>query len=66
MRGSRRRSARKLERFEQRITHVEVHVADVNGAKGGDGDKRVSLEARVNGHDAGRGPCRGGTGSTMR
>jgi len=41
----------KLRRFEQRLTHVEVHVADVNGAKGGDGDKRVSLEARANGHD---------------
>ena len=40
----------KLKRFEQRLTHVEVHVADVNGAKGGDGDKRVSLEARANGH----------------
>ena len=41
----------KLKRFEQRLTHVEVHVADVNGAKGGDGDKRVSLEVRANGHD---------------
>lgn len=41
----------KLRRFEQRITGVEVHVADMNGAKGGDGDKRVSLEVRVNGHD---------------
>ncbi len=40
----------KLKRFEQRLTHVEVHVTDVNGAKGGDGDKRVSLEARANGH----------------
>ena len=41
----------KLKRFEERLTHVEVHVADVNGAKGGDGDKRVSLEVRANGHD---------------
>lgn len=41
----------KLRRFEPRITGVEVHVADMNGAKGGDGDKRVSLEVRVNGHD---------------
>jgi ribosome-associated translation inhibitor RaiA len=40
----------KLKRFEKRLTHVEVHVADANGAKGGDGDKRVSLEARANGH----------------
>lgn len=41
----------KLRRFEQRLTHVEVHVADVNGPKGGAGDKRVSLEARGAGCD---------------
>ena len=41
----------KLKRFEGRLSGVEVHVADVNGPKGGDGDKRVSLEARVNGHE---------------
>jgi hypothetical protein len=41
----------KLKRFEQRLTHVEVHVADVNGQKGGDADKRVSLEARPTGHE---------------
>jgi len=40
----------KLKRFERRLTGVEVHVADVNGPKGGS-DKRVSLELRVNGHD---------------
>lgn len=40
----------KLGRFAARLTHVEVHVADVNGAKGGGADKRVSLEARPNGH----------------
>ena len=40
----------KLKRFESRLSDVEVHVADVNGAKGGDGDKRVSLEARASGH----------------
>jgi len=39
----------KLKRFEQRLTHVDVHVADVNGAKGGPADKRVSLELRANG-----------------
>ncbi len=39
----------KLKRFESRLTHVEVHVADVNGTKGGE-DKRVSLEVRANGH----------------
>ena len=41
----------KLRRFEQRLTHVEVHVEDVNGHKGGDADKRVSLEARPSGHE---------------
>ena len=41
----------KLKRFDSRLTHVEVHLSDLNGAKGGDGDKRVSLEARANGHD---------------
>ena len=40
----------KLGRFEQRLSHVEVHVADVNAHKGGDADKRVSLEARPTGH----------------
>jgi ribosome-associated translation inhibitor RaiA len=40
----------KLKRFESRLSDVEVHVSDMNGSKGGDSDKRVSLEARVNGH----------------
>ena len=40
----------KLKRFDTRLSDVEVHVSDLNGAKGGGGDKRVSLEARMNGH----------------
>ena len=40
----------KLRRFESRLSDVELHVSDMNGSKGGDGDKRVSLEARANGH----------------
>ncbi|MDB5667207.1 MAG: HPF/RaiA family ribosome-associated protein [Alphaproteobacteria bacterium] len=40
----------KLGRFEQRLTHVEIHVSDVNGPRHSDSDKRVSLEARPNGH----------------
>lgn len=40
----------KLGRFEQRLTHVEVHVADANGQKGNGGDKKVSIEARPSGH----------------
>ena len=41
----------KLQRFEQRLTSVEVHVEDVNGAKGGEADKRVSMEVRPAGRD---------------
>ena len=40
----------KLKRFERRLTHVELHVSDLNGAKGGP-DKRVSLEVRPTGHE---------------
>jgi ribosome-associated translation inhibitor RaiA len=40
----------KLARFDKRLTHVEIHVADVNAQKGGAADKRVSLEARPTGH----------------
>lgn len=39
----------RLRRFEGRLTHVEVHVSDTNGSKGGN-DKRVSLEVRPSGH----------------
>lgn len=39
----------RLARFEDRITDIEVHVSDVNGSKGGHGDLRATLEARVNG-----------------
>ena len=39
----------RLARFEERVTHVEVHVSDVNGPRGGGSDMRASLEARING-----------------
>ena len=39
----------RLARFEGRITDVEIHVADVNGPRGGHSDLRCTLEARVNG-----------------
>ena len=39
----------RLARFEGRITDVEVHMSDINGPRGGDADKRASIEARVNG-----------------
>lgn len=37
-----------LQRFAERVTRVEVHLSDVNGAKGGV-DTRCVLEARVAG-----------------
>ena len=39
-----------LERFNGQITRVEVHLADVNGPKGADNDKRCLMEARLAGH----------------
>ena len=44
------RIRQKLRRFERRLTHVELHVSDTNGSKGGT-DKRVSLEVRASGHE---------------
>lgn len=39
----------RLERFEGRITRVEVHLSDLNGNKLGDRDKRCTMEARIGG-----------------
>jgi ribosomal subunit interface protein len=38
-----------LARFGNRITRVEVSLADQNGDKGGDADKRCTMEARLAG-----------------
>jgi ribosomal subunit interface protein len=38
-----------VDRFSDRITRVEVHLKDVNGAKRGDEDKRCTMEARIGG-----------------
>lgn len=38
-----------VDRFEGRITRVEVHLNDVNGPKHGDDEKRCMMEARVGG-----------------
>jgi ribosome-associated translation inhibitor RaiA len=38
-----------LDHFGERITRVEVHLNDVNGAKLGDRDKRCMMEARLAG-----------------
>lgn len=39
----------KLARFDERLTRVEVHVRDVNGAKHGADDKECMIEARPRG-----------------
>lgn len=36
----------KLARFEDRLTRLEIHVRDENGAKGGADDKSCTIEAR--------------------
>lgn len=36
-----------LSRFSTRITRIEVHLGDENGAKSGTDDKRCMIEARV-------------------
>lgn len=36
----------KLGRFEDRLTRLEIHVRDENGAKGGGDDKACTIEAR--------------------
>ncbi len=41
---------RALERFGERVTRIEVHVADENSGKAGPSDKRCTMEARVRGH----------------
>lgn len=40
---------RRLQRFESRLSRVEVHFEDVNAARGGSCDKRARLELRPNG-----------------
>ena len=35
----------KLARFEERLTRIEIHVRDENGAKGGADDKACTIEA---------------------
>ncbi len=38
-----------LDRFDEHITRVEVHLKDENGAKGGDDDKRCLIETKLKG-----------------
>lgn len=39
----------KLARFEERLTRLEIHVRDENGAKHGANDKACTIEARPRG-----------------
>ncbi|QJD58376.1 HPF/RaiA family ribosome-associated protein [Pseudomonas sp. gcc21] len=39
-----------LERFEELLTRVEIHVSDENAQKGGAQDKRCQIEFRPKGH----------------
>ena len=39
-----------LERFSAEVTRVEVHLGDENSEKGGAGDKRCTMEARLANH----------------
>lgn len=39
----------KVARFEDRLTRIEVHVSDDNGAKRGADDKHCTIEARPRG-----------------
>lgn len=38
-----------LQKYEDRITRLEVHIGDENSHKGGGGDKRCAIEARLSG-----------------
>lgn len=40
-----------LQRFEGKLTRVEVHLSDLNSTKGGADDKRCLVEARPAGQD---------------
>ncbi|MDD0973042.1 HPF/RaiA family ribosome-associated protein [Pseudomonas fontis] len=39
-----------LDRYEEDLTRIEVHLRDENGDKSGPHDKRCQLEARPKGH----------------
>jgi len=42
----------RLERFDDFLTRVEVHISDENAQKAGADDKRCQIEARPKGHQA--------------
>jgi len=40
-----------LQRFESKLTRVEVHLSDVNGLRSGPNDHRCLIEVRPAGHN---------------
>ena len=42
--------ADRLDRYEEFLSRVEVHISDENGGKSGADDKRCQIEARPKGH----------------
>lgn len=38
-----------FERYSEKLTHLEVHLSDLNAHKGGDDDKRCVIEAHAAG-----------------
>ena len=42
----------RLERFEEQLTRVEIHLSDENAQKSGPDDKRCQIEARPKGHQS--------------
>ncbi|UCJ16589.1 HPF/RaiA family ribosome-associated protein [Pseudomonas sp. MM211] len=41
----------KLQRYEEHLTRVEIHLSDENALKSGPQDKRCKVEARMKGRD---------------
>lgn len=44
--------AERLDRFDEFLTRIEVHLTDENGGKAGVDDKRCHIEARPKGHQS--------------
>lgn len=41
----------KLQRYEEHLTRIEIHLSDENALKSGAQDKRCKMEARMKGRD---------------
>ena len=50
-----------IDRFIDQLTRVEVHLNDLNGAKGGDHHMRCVMEARISGHQPAAVSCEAAT-----